>query len=221
MGFREPAVIVVTGEIVERVRFDRGATIVAAVGVSFGDQKMPSSVDFGDRTVILRDDWIAGINYARSIGVGHIELIGGGDESGTTSIAHEGDGLAVKRAIHGELGFGAKAGDQEIGGNRKRVEKLAAGGDVIEEDRRGDTETAVDSVVVKNSGIGSVGAGRTAANRDRHKATGDERNRDVARNAVRRQRLADSNRRGVTGIDAATEYQTVGYEVEVVIISVR
>ena len=56
MGFREPAVLVVAGEIVERVRFDRGATIVAAVGVSFGDQEMSPSVDFGDRTVILRDE---------------------------------------------------------------------------------------------------------------------------------------------------------------------
>jgi hypothetical protein len=49
-------------------------------------------------------------------------------------IAHEGDGAAVDGAVQGQLGLGAEAGDNLIGGDGESSEREAVGRELVEED---------------------------------------------------------------------------------------
>src|SRR5262249_33640092 len=120
----EPAIVVVARQIVEPVAaLDAGASVVPAIGIAIGDADMASGVNLGDCAEILRLHWIGGIDYARRVGVGNIQLIRSCDKAGASVVADKGNRLSVSGKVQRQLGFRAEAGYYTIAGHRKRTDE--------------------------------------------------------------------------------------------------
>jgi len=164
VGLRVCAVACVASRVEEvgsvGVVEDRGAAVVAAVGVGFGEGELAVAVDGGDGAEEVDADGVGGIDDAGCVGVGGVNGVNGSD------VTHEREQLAIGGEVQRYLGLGAEAGDELIAAgmdvslqtvrNFEAVEEEAEGRDLIEEDLRGNAKATVDGVVVEDEGVGAV-----------------------------------------------------------------
>jgi len=115
---------------------DRGAAVVAAVGVGLGEGELTVAVDGGDGAEEVDADGVGGIDDARRIGVGGVNGVDGSD------VTHEREQLAIGGEVQRYLGLGAEASDELIAAgmdaalqtvrNFETVEEEAEGCDLVE-----------------------------------------------------------------------------------------
>src|SRR6516225_11021622 len=65
LGRVEPAVVIVARQVIQLVRLDGGASVVAAVSVAFRDLHVTIRIHLRDRPVVSRNDRVGRINDAR------------------------------------------------------------------------------------------------------------------------------------------------------------
>ncbi len=84
---------------------DRGAAVVAAVGVGQGEAELAAAVELGDHAVVAARHRVRRVDDSRRVGVGHIERVRPGE------VAHERHVPAVGRQVERQLGLGREARD--------------------------------------------------------------------------------------------------------------
>ena len=78
---------------------DRGAAIIAAIGIGFCEMKLAERIDLRDYAIICSRNGIGRIDHARCIGIRNIEHVD------RRKIAHEGHDTAIGRQIERNLRF--------------------------------------------------------------------------------------------------------------------
>jgi len=179
-----------------------GSAVVAAVGVGQREVEIGVLIHLGYGTVSILSYRVGRIDNAGSIGIRDIDRID------RRKVPHKGQVLVIAREIQRYFGFGREAGYQLVGcgGDTvlQTVRYLQRGKartgrtDLIEKDGGSNAKTAIGKGVVPNGWGGAV-IGREDA------TAGDD--------AIGRQGGADRDVTRVVVVDAATDYEVVGYEI--------
>ena len=129
------------------LRLDRGAAVVAAVGVGLGEGPLAVGGQRRHGPVVGGGDRVGRVDDAGGVGVGDVNRVRRGH------VVDERQVLAVGRQVERALGLRGEAGHQVAARHLKRAQRQAPGSDLFQVEPGRDAEAAVDRVVVEHIGV--------------------------------------------------------------------